>query len=69
VIGRIWIPSSGPNKTKINDTKEPNDANKNTLKKSENFIEQILDMVNQSVQEELKKLQDTKNKYKKTQEK
>jgi hypothetical protein len=45
------------NKTKINDTKEPNDAHKNTLKEqilqviTENFMEMLLDMVNQNVQE------------------
>jgi hypothetical protein len=63
------------NKTKINDTKEPIDAHKNTLNEkilkeviTENFTEMILDMVNQSVQETLKKFQDTKNKeYEKTQ--
>jgi hypothetical protein len=35
---------------------------------TENFMEMILDMVNQNVQEALKKFQDTKNKeYEKTQ--
>jgi hypothetical protein len=40
------------NKTKINYTKEPNEAHKNTLKVkimqviNENFIEMLLDMVN-----------------------
>jgi hypothetical protein len=35
---------------------------------TENFIEMLLDMVNQNVQEALKKFQDTKNKeYEKTQ--
>jgi hypothetical protein len=49
------------NKTKINYTKEPNEPHKNTLKEkilqviNENFIEMILDMVNQKVQEALKK--------------
>jgi hypothetical protein len=44
------------NKTKRNYTKEPNEAHKNTLKEeiwqviNENFIEMILDMVNQNVQ-------------------
>jgi hypothetical protein len=63
------------NKTKINDMKEPNDVQKNTLKEdilkviTENFMETILDMVKQNVQEALKKFQDTKNKeYEKTQE-
>jgi hypothetical protein len=61
-------------KTKINDTKEPSDAHKNTLKEeilqviTENFMEMILDKVNQNVQGALKKFQDTKNKeYEKTQ--
>jgi hypothetical protein len=58
----------------INDTKEPRDAHKNTLKEeilqeiTENFMEKLLDMVNQNVQDELKKFQDTKNKeHEKTQ--
>jgi molecular chaperone DnaK (HSP70) len=62
------------NKTKINDAKEPNDAHKNTFKEeilqviTENFMEMLLDMVNQNIQEALKKFQDTKNKeYRKTQ--
>jgi hypothetical protein len=44
------VPSS--NKTKINDTKEPNYVHKNTLKEetlqiiTENFMEILLDMVN-----------------------
>jgi hypothetical protein len=66
------VPDS--NKTKINDAKEPNDAQKNILKKeilqvvTENFIELLLDIISQNVQEALKKFQDTKNKeYKKTQ--
>jgi hypothetical protein len=56
------------NKTKINDAKEPNKAHKNTLKNeilqiiTENFMEMLLDMVNQNIQEVLKKFQDTKNK-------
>jgi hypothetical protein len=55
------------NKTKINYTKEPNDAHKNNLKKEilqvikENFIEMIQDMINQNVQETNKKLLDNKN--------
>jgi hypothetical protein len=54
-------PDPDSNKTKINYTKEPNEAHKNTLKKeilqviNENFIEMLLDMVNQNVQEALKK--------------
>jgi hypothetical protein len=62
------------NKTKVNDTKEINDAHKNNLKEetlqviTENFMEMLLDMVNQNIQEALKKFQDTKNKeYEKTQ--
>jgi hypothetical protein len=62
------------NKTKINNTKEPNNAYKNNLKEEilqvipENFMEMLPDMVNQNVQDTLKKFQDTKNKdYKKTQ--
>jgi hypothetical protein len=55
------------NKTKINDTKEPNDVHKNNLKEeilqviTENFMEILLDMVNQTIQDTLKKFQDTKN--------
>jgi hypothetical protein len=55
------------NKTKINYAKEPNEAHKNNLKEEilqviiENFIEMILDMVNQNVQETLKKFLDNKN--------
>jgi hypothetical protein len=62
------------NKTKINDTKEPNHAPPKYLKEeilqviTENFMEMILDTVNQSIQDGLKKFQDTKNKeYEKTQ--
>jgi hypothetical protein len=62
------------NKTKINDAKEHNDVHKNILKEeilqviTENFIEMLLDIVNQNVQDALKKFQDTKNKdYEKTQ--
>jgi hypothetical protein len=60
------VPDS--NKTKINDTKEPNDALKNNLKEeilqviTGNFMEMLLDMVNQNIQKALKKFQDTKNK-------
>jgi hypothetical protein len=63
------------NKMKINYAKEPNEAHKNNLKEeilqifSENFIEMILDMVNQNVQETLKKFQDNKNReFEKAQE-
>jgi uncharacterized protein YecA (UPF0149 family) len=62
-------------KTKINYAKEPNEAHKNTLKEeilqiiSENFIEIILDMANQHVQETLKKFLDNKNReFEKAQE-
>jgi hypothetical protein len=54
--------------------KGPNDVHKNSLQKeilqviTENFMEMLLDIVNQDVQEALKKFQDTKNKeYAKTQ--
>jgi hypothetical protein len=56
------------NKTMINVTKEPSDAHKKNLKEeileeiTEKFMEKILHMVNQNVQDTLKKLQDTKNK-------
>jgi hypothetical protein len=56
------------NKTKINDAKEPNDAHRNIFKEeipqviTENFMEMLLDMVNQNVKETLKKFQDIKNK-------
>jgi hypothetical protein len=48
--------------TKINYAKEPN---KNTLKEilqviTEHFMEMLLDMINQNVQEALKKFQDSK---------
>jgi hypothetical protein len=61
-------PAPDSNKTKINNTKEPNDAHKNSLKEeilqviTENFMEMLLDMVSQKVQEALKKFQYTKNK-------
>jgi hypothetical protein len=55
--------------------KEPNEAHKSTLKEeilqviNENFIEMILDMVNQNVQETLEKFQDNKNReFEKVQE-
>jgi hypothetical protein len=60
-------PDPDSNKTKINYIKEPNEAHKNILKEeilqviNENFIEMILDIVNQNVQETLKKFQDNKN--------
>jgi hypothetical protein len=55
------------NKMKINYAKEHNEAQKNTLKEdilqviNVNFIEMILDMANQNVQEKLKKYLDNKN--------
>jgi hypothetical protein len=54
-------PDPDYNKIKINYTKEPNENHKNTLKEeilkviNENFIEMLLAMVNQNVQETLKK--------------
>jgi hypothetical protein len=56
------------NITKINYAKEPNETHKNTLKEEilqvimENFMEILLDMVNQNIQEALKKFQDNNNK-------
>jgi Zn-finger protein len=61
-------PVSDPNKTAINDTKEPNGIHKKTLKEeileeiTEKFMEKILDMLYQNVQDALRKCQDTKNK-------
>jgi hypothetical protein len=55
------------NEMKINYAKEPNEAHKNNLGEeilqvlNGNFIEIILDRVNQNVQETLKKFQDNKN--------
>jgi hypothetical protein len=67
-------PDPDSNKTKINYTKESDEAHKNTMKQeilqviNENIIEMLLDMVNQNVQETFKKFQDNKNKeYEKTQ--
>jgi hypothetical protein len=60
-------PDPESNKTKINYAKEPNEAHNNMQKEkilqviNENFIEMILDMVNQNVQETLKKFQENKN--------
>jgi hypothetical protein len=59
-------PEPDSNKTKINYTKEPNEEHKNILKEeilqviNENFIEMLLNMINQNVQEALKKFQDNK---------
>jgi hypothetical protein len=61
------MPRSRLQKHKIYYEKEPNKAHNNKLKEeirqviNENFIEMILDIVNQNVQEKLKKLQDNKN--------
>jgi hypothetical protein len=61
-------PDPDSKKTKINYTKEPNEAHKNNLKEEilqviiKNFIEMFLDLVNQNIQEALKKFQDNKNK-------
>jgi hypothetical protein len=55
------------NKININYAKQHNEAHKNNLKEdilqvlNENFIEMVLDRVNQNVQETLKKFQDNKN--------
>jgi hypothetical protein len=67
-------PDPDSNKKKINYAKEPNEAQKNTLKEeilqviNENFIEMILDMVNQNVQETLKKFQHKNRQFEKAQE-
>jgi hypothetical protein len=59
-------PVPDPNKTKINDIKEPSNSHKNILKEeilrviTENFMEKILDAVNQNVQDALKKFQGKK---------
>jgi hypothetical protein len=63
-------PIPDPNKTMINITKKPSDSHqkKKTLKEeifkeiTEKFMEKILDMVNQNVQDALKKFHDSKNK-------
>jgi hypothetical protein len=66
------VPDS--NKTKIDYPKEPNEAHKITLKEeilqeiTDNFMDMLLDQVNQNIQEALEKFQDNKNKeYEKTQ--
>jgi molecular chaperone DnaK (HSP70) len=68
-------PDPDSKKTKINYVKEPSEAHKNNLKEeilqviNENFIEMILDNVNQNVQETLKKFQHHKNReFEKAQE-
>jgi hypothetical protein len=67
-------PDPDPNKTMINVTKETSDTHKKkpskkkSWKNSQKFMEKTLDMVNQNVQDALKKFQDTKNKeHEKTQ--
>jgi hypothetical protein len=56
------------NKTMINVTKEPVTPTLKTLKEEileyiiEKFMEKMIDMVNQNVQDAFKKFQDTKNK-------
>jgi hypothetical protein len=61
-------PVQDSNKTKINYPKEPNKAQRNNLKEeilweiTENFMEMLLDKVNQNLQEALKKIQDNRNK-------
>jgi hypothetical protein len=59
-------PDPDSNKTKINYTKEPNKARKNTLAEeiwqvvNENFIEMLLDMVNQNIQKHSRNSKTTK---------
>jgi hypothetical protein len=59
-------PDADSNKTKINYTKEPNEADKKSPKEeilqviNENFIEMLLNMVSQNVQEALKNSKTTK---------
>jgi hypothetical protein len=72
--GENRYPDPDSSKTKINYAKEPNKAHKKILQEeilqviNENFIEMLLHMVNQNVQETLKKFQDNKSKeYQKTQ--
>jgi hypothetical protein len=68
-------PDTNSNKTKINYAQEPKKkSHKRNLKEeilkviTERFMEMLLDMVNQNVQEAFKKFQDNKNKeYEKTQ--
>jgi hypothetical protein len=61
-------PVTDLNNTRINVTKELRNTHKNTLKKeiweetTEKLMEKILDMVNQTIQDALKKSQDNKNK-------
>jgi hypothetical protein len=67
-------PVPDPKKKMINNTKEHSNAHKYSLKEeilqeiTENFMEKMLDMANQNLQDALKKFQDTKNKeHEKTQ--
>jgi hypothetical protein len=59
-------PDPDANKMKINYAKEPNEDHQNTLKEgilqviNENFIEMILDMVNQNVQRHSRNSKTTK---------
>jgi hypothetical protein len=69
---RDSVPDS--NKTKINYDKETNEAHKNIQEEeilqviTENFMEMLLDMVNQNIGEALKKFHNNKNnEYEKTQ--
>jgi hypothetical protein len=57
------VPVPDSNKAMINVTKENSDTHKKNLKEEiyEKFMAKILDMVNQNVQDALKKFQDTKN--------
>jgi hypothetical protein len=61
-------PGPDSNKTKINYTKEPNKAHKDTMKAeilqviNETFIEMLLDLAKQNTQEALTKFKDNKNK-------
>jgi hypothetical protein len=65
-------PHPDSSKSKINYTKETNEAHENNLKEeilqviNENFIEMLLDKVNQNTQKALKNFQDNKE-YEKTQ--
>jgi hypothetical protein len=61
-------PDPDLSKTMISVTKELSDTHKKAIKEEiweelpETFLEKILDMVNQNVQDAFKKFQDTKNK-------
>jgi uncharacterized protein YdeI (BOF family) len=53
-------PVPDPNKTMINDTKEPKDGHRNILKEeilqeiTKNFVEKVLEVINQNIQDALK---------------